>query len=307
MDTRIAQRSNLIWFSLALTVGACGPLDDSDEVVAPLELAPATECVAPPEGTNKEAVEAFERVNAYRKAAGLGCTTFSPEIAQAADDHCGYYTANKGKGMCTANPHREVMSCDKFRGEKMSNRLKAASYSGMSAYEDMTYVGDGSKAVDMWVDSVWHRIPILSPWVGDVGYGGAKACDTMDFAWSKVPSDGPPVMYPYDGQTGLPRSWDGATESPALPKPPRGWPSGYPIMLYMAGLEVTSHALLDGEGKRVDHTFLAPGDKDSLGILLNEFAMYAHERLDKKTTYKVVIEGRRHGEPVHVEWSFTTR
>jgi uncharacterized protein YkwD len=308
MNTRILQGRKLIWVSMALTVGACGKMDGAaDDVEEPIQLALATNCAAPPEGTDPEAVAAYDRVNAYRKAAGLGCTTFNKEIAKAAADHCDYYTANSRKQMCISNPHREVEGCDKFHGERSSARLKDAMYTGMSAYEDMTYVGKGSKAVDMWVDSVWHRIPVLSPWVGDAGYGRAKGCDTMDFGWSSVPSEGPAVMWPYDGQAGIPRKWDGSVESPALPVPPRGWPSGYPIMLYMAGLKVTSHQLLDDAGMPVDHTFLAPGDKDSLGILLNEFAMYSHEPLEKKTTYKVVIEGTRKDQPVHVEWSFTTK
>jgi hypothetical protein len=306
MNNRPRQALKLIALSLSLAMGACGPVDDTEEVDEPLTLEPAMECAPAPEGADQEAVAAYERVNAYRKAAGLGCITFSKEIASAAEDHCEYVTSSKG--MCTASPHREVEGCEGFRGEKFSARLKAASYQGQSAYEAMTYVGKGSKAVDMWVDSVWHRIPILSPWIGDAGYGRSGRCDTMDFAWSKTPDKStPPVMYPFNGQVGVRRSWDGKTEAPALPEPPRGWPSGYPIMLYMAGLKVDSHVLYDEDGEKVEHTFLAPGDKASLGILLNEFAMYAHKPLTKKTTYLVVIDGKRGSEPVHVEWSFTTK
>lgn len=312
VNSRSRKGIKLIGLSMALALTACGQpddtgADDAEGVDAPLQLA-AAECAPAPEGSDPEAVAAYERMNAYRKAAGLGCTDFSQEIAKAAKDHCDYYTANAKQSMCIANPHREVEGCSKFRGEKMSARLKAASYEGQSAYEDMTYVGKGSRAVDLWVDSVWHRIPILSPWVRDAGYGRSGACDTMDFSWARSPSeDTPLVMYPYDGQVDVSRSWNGATESPALPVPKSGWPSGYPIMLYAAGLKVDTHSLLDEDGKPVDHVFLAPGDKETYGILLNEFAMYATKPLKKRTTYRIVIAGKRGSTSVSVESSFTTR
>jgi hypothetical protein len=185
--------------------------------------------------------------------------------------------------------------------------MKAGSYAGNAAYETMTYVGQGSNAVDKWVDSVWHRIPILSPWVSDGGYGRSGACDTMDFGWLKAPGDEPPAMYPFGGQTGVPRSWDGATESPALPVPPKGWPSGYPIMLYGTELQISTHKLFDDTGAEVEHIYLAPGDAASMGILRNEFALYANAPLKKATTYRVLFEGTRKGEAFKVDWTFTTR
>jgi hypothetical protein len=235
----------------------------------------------------------------------LPCTNFAPAIAAAAAAHCAYYVANHGS--CVANAHREVAGCSKFRGERFGDRLKLASYTGDAAYETMTYVGAGARAVDLWVDSVWHRIPILSPWVADAGYGGAEACDTMDFGWAAPPAKQAPVVYPFDHQSKVPTEFDGRTESPALPVPPRGWPSGYPIMVYAADLEVTSHKLFDDQMRAVPHVWIAPGDDAGAGILRNELVMYAHAPLAKATTYRVVIEGKRDGQQVLLDWTFTTK
>src|SRR5204862_489328 len=49
------------------------------------------------------------------------------------------------------------------------------------------------------------------------------------------------------------------------------------------------------------------GNPAANGLLLHEVLMYAHAPLAKKTTYRVVIEGKRQGQPLHLEWSFTTR
>jgi hypothetical protein len=292
---------------MAITAVACGaPPPDAagDGPGDVMQLPRASTCASPPEGTARAAVEAYDRVNSYRQAVGLPCSTFSPQIAAAAAAHCAYYVANHGS--CVANPHREVAGCSKFRAERFSDRLKVASYPGNPAYETMTYVADGPHAVDKWVDSVWHRIPILSPWVGDAGYGGAEDCDTMDFGWTTPSANQAPVTYPFDGQVKVPAQFDGRTESPDLPAPPRGWPSGYPIMVYAADLKVTSHQLLDGQ-MPVPHIWIAPDDAASMGILRNEVVMYAHAPLKKSTTYRVVIAGQRNAQPFHLDWSFTTK
>jgi hypothetical protein len=292
------------------TTAACGAPADGDEPMvagandAPALLQPAT-CARPPEGTDHNAIEAYDRVNAYRAMVGLPCSSFSPPIAAAAAAHCAYYVANHGS--CVASAHREVSGCSKFRAERFGDRLKLASYSGNAAYETMTYVGAGARAVDLWVDSVWHRIPLLSPWVGDAGYGGAEGCDTMDFGWTAPPANQAPVVYPFDHQTKVPTEFDGRTESPTLPTPPRGWPSGYPIMVYGADLAVSSHQLLDSQMMPVPHVWMAPGDAASMGILRNEMVMYAHAPLARAATYRVVIEAQRDGQPVHLDWTFTTR
>ena len=38
-----------------------------------------------------------------------------------------------------------------------------------------------------FIDSVYHRTPVLSPWLRHVGYGGAESCDTIDFGTGPEP------------------------------------------------------------------------------------------------------------------------
>ncbi len=258
-------------------------------------------CAVLPAGTDEQSVGAYDRINMYRRAIGLPCIDFVPTIATAAAAHCAYYTGNHGS--CIASPHREVATCDRFHGERFSDRLKAAGYNGSPAYEVMAYVGNGSVAVDQWVDSIWHRIPILSPYVSDTGYGMDGTCDTMDFGWAPAPSTTTPVVFPYDTQSGVPTSFNGDMESPPPPRPPTGWPSGYPILVYAADLHVRSHTLLDDKGVALAHTFIEPGDAASNGLLLHELVMYADQPLKRNTTYRVVIDATT----VHLEWTFTTQ
>ena len=261
-------------------------------------------CPILPTGTDPQSVRAYDRTNMYRRAIGLPCINFVPAIALAATRHCAYYAGNRGS--CIDNPHREVKTCDQFRGERFGDRLKVAGYTGSAAYEVTTYIGDGAAAVDQWVDSIWHRIPILDPYVADAGYGMDRACDTMDFGWGATATNDP-VVYPYDTQTGLPTSFNGNVESPPPPRPPKGWPGGYPIIVYAAGLSVQTHRLLDDKGLAVAHTFIAPDDPASGGLLINEAVMYADQPLKNKTTYRVMVDGQKRNEPMHLAWSFTTR
>src|SRR5437868_5778231 len=74
-------------------------------------------CPPPPPGTPRQAAAAHERVNAYRRLVGLPCTTFLPEVAEAAAAHCGYFVANAG-GACSDSPHLERQGCPGFAGER---------------------------------------------------------------------------------------------------------------------------------------------------------------------------------------------
>ena len=76
---------------------------------------------------------------------------------------------------------------------------------------------------------------------------------------------------------------------------------------YLSGVKVHKHQLFDDKGSEVDHTFIAPGDSDSNGILVNEIVMYAYRPLKSQTAYRVVIEGSSKTSSVHLDWTFTTR
>jgi hypothetical protein len=49
------------------------------------------------------------------------------------------------------------------------------------------------------------------------------------------------VSYPYDGQTGVGRSFNGAQEIPTPPVPPNGWPSATPIHVYVQATNIALH------------------------------------------------------------------
>jgi uncharacterized protein YkwD len=294
----------------AAVAGTNGAAGSSGAAGSPGPTSPA-ECPAPPDGTAAAAITALNAVNQLRVPAGAGCATFSQPIADGATKHCDYYAANSSNQMCIADPHSEVMSCTGFTGKSFGDRVKAAGYTGSPAFEVMAFVNNPQSAVSTWVNSVWHRIPIMSPWVTELGYGAAARCDTIDFGRGKPLPDTTLVVYPYDGQTGLPTSFDGSHEGPMPPIPATGkWPSGPPISLYAKKATFTDHVLTkDGDTTPISHVWLAPASVDAQfkNFLTDVVFMYSDAPLAAATKYRVHIKGTFVGGALDREWTFTTR
>jgi hypothetical protein len=250
----------------------------------------APACPDPPAGVSENARAAILLQNQERVAMGVPCATMITSINAGALAHCEYYKANTGN--CIANPHGEVMGCAKFVAASFAQRMKLAGYTGQPASEVMAFANNGHTAMRLWIDSVWHRTPVLDPWVRDMGYGGIPGCDTVDLGVGTPTPDNVVATYPYDGQTDVPTSFNGLSEGPMPPKPPTGWPSGYPIHIYVKGGSVTEHTLtIDGSTTPIDHLWMGHGDALSMGLLKNAYVMYAHKPLQSKTTYRVHIGG----------------
>jgi hypothetical protein len=265
-------------------------------------MAPTDPCPPAPDGVSPAAAMALEIVNAARRPAGSVCATMIPEINLSAQNHCDYYAANTG--MCTADPHGEVEGCTGFTGASPGARMMAAGYTGRGASEVMAFTNNPASAIAMWINSVWHRMPVLDPWTTHLGYGAAERCDTIDFGrGTPAPAD-TVVIWPYDGQTGLPTNFDGSREGPEPPAPPTGWPSATPITLFAQELTVTEHVLTrDGDSAPIDHVWLTSADSN---FLRSAVMMYANAPFQAMTTYRVKITGTYVGGALSREWTFTT-
>jgi hypothetical protein len=244
--------------------------------------------------------------NEIRLATGLDCAELIPELIGSAQSHCDYFVANEGDALCEApSAHDEIEGCPEFTGEGVGDRIRAAGYMERGGYSEcMAFTGDPERSTMMFVDSVYHRTPVLDPWMRHLGYGNGDGCDTIDYGTGPATDTGVTAFYPYAGQTGVPVSFDGSREGPEPPEPASGWPSGYPVTLYARDLEVTAHGIrVDGTEEELEHLWLAEDDRT-----LPDYAkvLYTAAPLMPNTTYRVVIEGTRGGEPLNFDWTFTT-
>jgi hypothetical protein len=259
------------------------------------------------------AVMALGIVNTYRVSSGSGCMTMISQINTAAGNHCAYYAMYMSGDMCIANPHAEVSGCAGFSGAGPGERMKAAGYMTNGGGEVMAFVNSPQGSIDTWVNSVWHRIPVLDPWTTHMGYGSAARCDTIDFGRGTMlaPAD-TVVVYPYDGQVDVPTTFNGMYEGPEPPAPPTGWPSSGPISVYAQKIMVTEHVLtLDGDTAPIEHVWLDANASivaaDMRRSLTNTVFMYANAPFAASTKYRVKISGTYGtGLALSKEWTFTT-
>ncbi|HWZ87487.1 MAG TPA: hypothetical protein VNW92_01520, partial [Polyangiaceae bacterium] len=207
---------------VAVSGGGAGPTAGAGGTIPGL-----TSCPAPPAGAPDNAVIAINAVNTLRLAMGVECANLVLALDKSAQAHCDFYAGNTGNAMCeggSISAHDEVAGCTGFTGADPGARIKAAGYSGQGWAEVMAFNDDPKKAVAQWVGSVWHRTELLSPWWDDMGYGNATKCDVIDLGPGKTMPASTTAMYPYAGQTGVGRSFNGAQEGPMPPAPPTGWP-----------------------------------------------------------------------------------
>jgi hypothetical protein len=230
----------------------------------------------------------------------------------SAQAYCGYEAANSGNASCVATAHTEVTGCTGFTGADVQTREVAAGYPQALAYSEVatTFGNNPTAAVPSWINTVFHRIPLLDPWTVDMGYGGATGCDAIDIGrgTSSVATSAV-VVYPYNGQTNVPTSFSGL-EGPAPPAPSGGFPSSYPINIYAQALSVTQHVLTkDGDTTPIPHLWL---DKNSSqisaglqGYFVDTGFMYGAP-FAPNTKYQVQITGTHTGGSLNEQWTFTT-
>ena len=142
-----------------------------------------------------------------------------------------------------------------------------------------------------------------------MGWGGGPGCDIIDVGRGTVrPPDSTIVVYPYDGQTDVPTSFNGL-EAPAPPQPAGGWPSSYPVSIYAQRLSVTEHVLTkDGDSTPLEHVWLDSRSPEvgALRAYFSTTALLYGAAFEPNTTYRVKMAGTYAGGALSVEWTFTT-
>jgi uncharacterized protein YkwD len=281
----------------------------------------AGDCPAP-SGITSQQTTALQIINQTRAAMGSPCATDVPSLNTSATNHCVYYAANLGaSGSCDSrsNPHGETSGCTDFVAANFGQRETMAGYPmNGAAAEVMAFNDDPTAALAQWIGSIYHRTPTLDPWTRDFGYGSATGCDTIDFgvgAGSSTPGT-TIVSYPYDGQTSVGLNFNGNYESPMPPTPPTGWPSGFPIHVYMQATTITlttDEFGVDG-GSMLSHQVMLP--QNANGYLTNALVLYGDSPLTSQTKYRVHVAGTRQTSSIFggsssaqfdVSFAFTTQ
>lgn len=261
----------------------------------------AVETLPPPDDAQREALAA---ANSARSAMGLEPYSMDDRINAAGKAHAKYLEQNKMTG------HVQREGTPGFFGKTHKERLEAYGFVG-NAVENVSYGAvDAQEAIQSLIDAPYHRLAFLQPGKLEFGSGLSGKCLTM--ACSLTDREGT-VIYPSDGQKGVPTSWS----KPEVPDPlaihgASGRKVGYVItfahfMPSKARLQVDEVSLKAADGSEVALYVNTPANDKNL-----EQACFLIPQgpLKPNTTYtasvKGVVDTNEGPERVAKTWRFTT-
>ena len=249
---------------------------------------------------------ALATVNNYRRLAGLAPVTSSAVIHQSALAHS-FYTFFNGTlpSIRDLGIHAEVSSGQGYTGDNVLTRAQHFGYPQRSMAEVITHRSEPAGAVADWIDSVYHRIPLLRADLMELGYGdaylGPLTVQVMDLAFRETTS-GRVILYPAPDQVGVPAAFNG-NEIPD-PAPNASYPIGYPITATFdrnARVTIGAFHLRDPSGTALPGISLQPSNETE-----NSFAFMANVPLKARTTYTADLSYTLNGFAGHKVWKFTT-
>jgi hypothetical protein len=159
--------------------------------------------------------------------------------------------------------HYESPGTTLYSGEWVWDRMETAGYNTQAGQQWAEVVSWGTtptEAIDMWIGSVYHRIPFTMPNWKEAGYGQTGLYSGMSFV-SPYPN-GPrqAVMFPVNGQSNVPTSFDSDSEWPD-PAPSHGT-VGYPITVTAIANNVGADGKNPYNVELIDAVLTGPGGAD---------------------------------------------
>ena len=287
---------------------------DSELAGARNRVDPSSRVGAFPESATETQRRALWFVNAYRMEAGLSAVDQIDTLNQATSAHAAYVQGHSDLYDQGLSVHKEVAGLPGFVGERFWNRMDAAGYKGEPFREVIAFQATPEAAVAHWMETVYHRIPLVHPAARHMGYGhvaqAGRGINVIDMGAGLAAADaGASIAWPRPGATDVELSWDGL-ESPQPPAPVGGYPSG-PVITLVWGAgrpEVTSHRIVDvtAGGAALGHVLLTP-DNDANLHGESAIALYPNQPLEPGHSIQVSVVGTLDGVPFEKTWSFTTR
>lgn len=257
-----------------------------------------------------DALEALERTNCYRNIMQIDPGTLDRDLDQASQSHADYMNRHD------TLTHWQDSSRGGFTGEWVWDRMEAAGFdtvAGQAWSEVVAWGNTPAEAVDMWMGSVYHRIPLTMPYWIAAGFGQTQSYSAMSFV-SPYP-DGPRagVVFPVNGQTDVTRDFDSDTEWPD-PAPNHGV-VGYPISVTVAAesvgsdyanpydTELISASLYSADGQSLDFISLDPSNDEDMGTMV---AIVPVEPFRSGTQYTATLTVLWDGSEETFQTTFTT-
>lgn len=252
-----------------------------------------------------------ERMNFFRKIAGLEPVVLDEKLCAPCEAHAKYLLKNDGRVWSRGNdridPHDELKELEGYSDEGR----KAGKASIIAWVEPIL-------AVNNHMEGHFHRVPILDPALKRIGFGVQKggsygwACVFDVISGLQGPKTGevrpPSVIFPVEDQKDVPTQYYDEMPDP-IPQA-KNKTAGYPITVtFPLGKKVTAATatLTNGPKKTAVEFWLSTPEKPADALLQrNTICLMAKDPLALKTTYTVTVEAMVEGQAWTKTWSFTT-
>ena len=312
----------------ALLLNACGGGGSSsntaavtDPVAPVLTAAPGTTATPAPVAapgtpplTGNTATDGFNWFNYRRQLLGEPPLVRTATIDTAAQNHSQYQQLNN------TISHEQVAGKPGFTGAVLLDRLQAANFRftrSSYAYGEVissTSDASGVNAAEDLITAIYHRFASFEPMFRLGGTGSAVSSSGRTYFTVDLVADGLDaalgrgkfLVYPADGQQGLPPVFFSDYESP---DPVAGRNQvGYPISIHAditSTVAVTSFTVRARGGNILPAQLLAHASDPQTPA--SAAALIPLDVLASNTTYDVQFAGTVDGTAVTRAWSFTTR
>ncbi len=250
-------------------------------------------------------------VNRVRKLAKLPPVALDAKLSRGCRLHAIYLVRNAGKKELEGlGPHTEDPQLPGFTLEGQASAKNA-----VIALADPTPM----QALDAWVATLYHRVPILETRIDRIGVGVARGqhgqwVSVVDFLGARTPKidRDRSVFYPEADQTDVPLAFPAGGEVPNPIPDPKIEKAGFPITAIfpiLAPLKNAQAELLDADAKVLPAWFSSPEKPanpaypDHQGTTV---CLIPKQPLAAHRMYRVRLAGRIDGKPFQKVWSFTT-
>jgi len=258
-----------------------------------------------------EAHLALAVLNRLRTGAGLRPMTLEPALGAAAMRHA-VYVAHHPEAA-----HTEMPGSSFFTAVHPWDRTAYFGYWQGGTAEVVAYEGPAELAVEGWLATLYHRIPLINPGSTLMGYGHAgegalPEVEVIETGPGDYGAEPDPVRWPHPNQTGVPTGWPGLEgPDPFRLYPDVSGPVGYTITLTWTdavdGIVLSRWSLTRADGEEVACMSFSPAEDEHLEATV---ALIPYDPLRPETTYTVSMSGIVDAEPGPVpfeeRWSFTT-
>ena len=254
--------------------------------------------------------KALAIVNAFRAHAGLKPVTLDAALSRGCLAHARYLVLNEGQpALQGLGAHDED---PKLPGFSEEGRVAGkASDIGIGDYDPLD-------AVDGWMGTLYHRIPILEPNLKTIGFACARGqrqgwMTVLNVITGRDPAPRPgTIVYPVPDQIEVPLSFPSGGEEPnPIPEDKTGR-AGYPITAFFPKSEPLVKSLgklTDDGGAEVPCWFSSPETPANPKFAKHQgdtVCLIPKEPLKPRSLYRVHLEGKVAGKAWQKKWEFTT-